>query len=1064
MQTLMYLARSALLPMVCSLWFLFDVHFALAQTCTGGRVLDTLDWDDPTLGWQPSMDGTQGPHTLYTDNGVQVTVTFANTCGGAPATGTYVGGTPALATTPTVPAGVVGDMLLRVDWPSTNCQIVTTWSFSVNGSAYTVQNATVAVKDIDQGLSGGSTIYDDRVQFPSVTSLTRGSDITAITTAPIGGHGDGSPDDCAETDTDCWITGTWASASSISVIYSPGPQSPGNPSTQRILFSDITMCVNPATVPVTVSSFHARPAGDGVQFDWTTATETANVGFYLYGEVNGSWQRLHSQLIPSPRIDSLVPQTYSHTLRGVTATQFSLAEVDIRGNEFLHGPYQLAQQYGQAVAPEPIDWRNVQRESLTSAFRAVQGPPIRAIQAASPPAYELGVDVTGLYRVTYEDLLAVGLDLNGIPAGSLALTNQGNPVALRVAAGQTPGGFGPGGFIEFFGEALDTLYTTTNIYRLTIDPTKALRVSEVAILPKGAAPTLYPNKSVIEENKEYSFSSPNGDPWYDSPILAFTSPAAKSFTIPVDRLVNAGGATLHVNLWGVTNWPGSIPDHHVLVSFNGVAVAERTFDGLVDASMQVPLAAGVAREGANTLTITVAGDTGFDFDLVHVESYGLTYPRAFASENNRLTFVGTAGKFEASQFTSSNVVVYGMNGGTPTRFTQVTTVPDGSGAFRVIFAGFSGRATTYLVSTVGALRKPSLAPARSHVNLLAGPSKYLVISHPSFLDGLSQLVAARQAQGFTVRVVNVEDIYAQYSGGVFDPTAIRRYLHAARQHLGVTHVLLVGGDTYDYHDYLGIGSISFVPSLYTQTDDIVRFAPSDALLADVDNDQVPDLAIGRFPVRTQQELATLVGKTLTYNAQGRRSVFAADAADGATSFSQLSDEMLATLSPIWSVQAQTAYIDQLGLGGARMMLISAMNQGVALTNYVGHSGLTVWSFSNLFSAQDAVSLTNSAPTLSLQWGCWNAYHSVPQYNTLSHNLLLAGPQGAAAVVGASTLTMVASDRAMSLRVLSNLTKPGQTLGQTILTAKRSLVAAEGNRKDVVLGLTLLGDPALVVEP
>ena len=79
-----------------------------------------------------------------------MTVTFANTCGGAPATGTYVGGTPLLATTPTVPAGVVGDLLLRADWAATNCQIVTTFAFSVSGSAYTVQNATITVNGSDR--------------------------------------------------------------------------------------------------------------------------------------------------------------------------------------------------------------------------------------------------------------------------------------------------------------------------------------------------------------------------------------------------------------------------------------------------------------------------------------------------------------------------------------------------------------------------------------------------------------------------------------------------------------------------------------------------------------------------------------------------------------------------------------------------------------------------------------------------------------------------------------------------------------------------------------------------
>ena len=44
------------------------------------------------------------------------------------------------------------------------------------------------------------------------------------------------------------------------------------------------------------------------------------------------------------------------------------------------------------------------------------------------------------------------------------------------------------------------------------------------------------------------------------------------------------------------------------------------------------------------------------------------------------------------------------------------------------------------------------------------------------------------------------------------------------------------------------------------------------------------------------------------------------------------------------------------------------------------------------------------PSLVIQWGCWNTYHVAPEYDTLAHRLLLAGPQGAAAVVGSSTLT------------------------------------------------------------
>jgi len=44
--------------------------------------------------------------------------------------------------------------------------------------------------------------------------------------------------------------------------------------------------------------------------------------------------------------------------------------------------------------------------------------------------------------------------------------------------------------------------------------------------------------------------------------------------------------------------------------------------------------------------------------------------------------------------------------------------------------------------------------------------------------------------------------------------------------------LLVGGDTYDYRNYLGKNSISFIPSLYVTTSDIAKFVPVTQLYTD----------------------------------------------------------------------------------------------------------------------------------------------------------------------------------------------------------------------------------------
>jgi hypothetical protein len=271
----------------------------------------------------------------------------------------------------------------------------------------------------------------------------------------------------------------------------------------------------------------------------------------------------------------------------------------------------------------------------------------------------------------------------------------------------------------------------------------------------------------------------------------------------------------------------------------------------------------------------------------------------------------------------------------------------------------------------------------------------------------------------------------------------------------------VGGDSYDYHDYLGIGSVSFVPTLYVETHPVVRFSPSDPSLGDLNRDGVPDLAIGRFPVRTVEELSRQIEKTLSFDPASRDSIFAADLADSSASFTNISEELVPLMPRDWRVER--AYLDQLPVVEAKNQLLASLNGGVALASFVGHSGPMAWTFQQLFTAADAVALSNARPFLSLQWGCWNGYHSLPQYNTLSHELLLRGSQGAVAVFGASTLTETSSDREMALRVIPRLMTPGKTLGEAILEAKIDLAQNSGF-EDVILGMTLLGDPALILVP
>ena len=232
---------------------------------------------------------------------------------------------------------------------------------------------------------------------------------------------------------------------------------------------------------------------------------------------------------------------------------------------------------------------------------------------------------------------------------------------------------------------------------------------------------------------------------------------------------------------------------------------------------------------------------------------------------------------------------------------------------------------------------------------------------------------------------------------------------------------------------------------------------------DVDRDGVPDLAIGRLPVRSSAELDALLTKTLTYDQHGyaRSAVFAADGFDPRTSFLRASAELAGMLPQDWDVDE--ANIGRSGIDSARDTLLTGMTDGRALVSYFGHSDATRWSFDDLFTIEDAASLQNAgAPFVATQWGCWNTYYVSPNSVTLAQELVLSDT-GAAAVMGATTLTQALSDEELGKRLISRIAEPGRTIGEALQEAKADLAAERPDLSDVILGWTLLGDPALVVE-
>ena len=120
-----------------------------------------------------------------------------------------------------------------------------------------------------------------------------------------------------------------------------------------------------ASLPVTMNYFHAKGQGGSFSIDWSTGTETGNVGFNLYVvDANGK-HKLNAQLIPSTGFTTHTPQDYHFAASGLALSgtiTFYLEDMDFLGKTMLHGPFALDKVYGQRVIGTLTDWQQIQAE------------------------------------------------------------------------------------------------------------------------------------------------------------------------------------------------------------------------------------------------------------------------------------------------------------------------------------------------------------------------------------------------------------------------------------------------------------------------------------------------------------------------------------------------------------------------------------------------------------------------------------------------------------------------------------------------------------------------------
>ena len=309
------------------------------------------------------------------------------------------------------------------------------------------------------------------------------------------------------------------------------------------------------------------------------------------------------------------------------------------------------------------------------------------------------------------------------------------------------------------------------------------------------------------------------------------------------------------------------------------------------------------------------------------------------------------------------------------------------------------------------------------------------------------------------------------------PEAVNRFLADADGRFDYEHVLLVGSDSYDYSDNLGFGSISFIPTHYAATRS-VNHTPSDALLTDLDGDGLGDKAIGRWPVRTSDDLEATVAKVFDWidsAGQDPSAIWVTDREDpNVLSFRDQGNRILDLLADAgWpeSNLERVFWEDETSSAAVRDEIFSGLQQGRSLTGFSGHGSATLWGRQPaLLIPTDLNDLDNvGKPTLIGTLTCYTSYFVSPYSDTVAHRWMngyredLQGNQipgvanGAVAIHGASTLSNYAQNEVFAKKVLEYQLE-GLTLGESVRDARAE--AREQGIEDLVINWVLLGDPTL----
>ena len=611
----------------------------------------------------------------------------------------------------------------------------------------------------------------------------------------------------------------------------------------------------------------------------------------------------------------------------------------------------------------------------------------------------------GVYKITKAMLSSFGIDAAAVDPKTIKIYNNGgstlneNPEAGRAndlveiaitVSGEQDGKFDDGDYLLFYGRGTDFWKYDSNSNKIIRSYNPYSKQNYYWITSGGMAGKRMAAQPGLDSQDKIVQASTQAYLFYEDDKInigktgrhfvgdEFTeSIKSRSYSLKLGGMLP--NTTVNYKIQFASNATVSVP---FKVEENGSAMLVKNISGhgqysygtLDNSSFSF---SGSLPENRSLLKFTYSppdfASTGY------LNYYEITYSRDLKYSVEKLIFysnnAGGITEYQLSNFGSTNIRVFNISD-----YENVKEVSDpikqSAGDF-VFQADETFSPNSKYIACVESDIKTPVNPVEvknQDLHGTDGKSKFIIITHKDFIDQANRLKNYRENESkvkISTTVIDVDDIFDEFSCGMKDPSAIRDFLRYAYNHWTVKpeYVLLFGDGDYDYKNIEG-GNGNFVIPFETEEflDEIYSYASDDYYAAILGNDQKPDLAIGRLPIRGLADAKNVVDKIIHYETGSEKgpwkNLITLVADDGKKSLggddgslhTGQSEALANSYIPI-SFDLKKVYLAAYptvitGPGRRKpevnQAIIDAINEGTILLNFIGHGSPELWTHEQVF--------------------------------------------------------------------------------------------------------------------